>query len=377
MDFSLSPEQTLIFSTAYEFGQSEVAPDALSWEDTFIPKSVLLKAGELGFGSLYVSEGDGGSGLTRLDSTLVFQALAMACPSFSSFVSIHNMCAWMISQFGTPELKKGFLNEMLKMEKICSYCLTEPGSGSDSSSLKTIGKKTNEGYIINGTKSFISGGDYSDFYLSMIRTGSEGPKGISAVMITAGTPGLSLGKNGRKIGWKSQPTAQVIFDDLKLSSNYLLGDENHGFSYAMQGLDGGRLNIAAAALGGAAAALDKAKQYMKERVAFGQKLKDFQGLQFKIADLEIAFHSSQIFLREAAWKLDNGDPEASFACAMAKKFVTDNSFKIANDCLQLLGGYGYLEDYGIEKIVRDLRVHQILEGTNEIMQLIISRHALA
>ena len=376
MDFSLSSEQRLIFDTAYDFGQSSIAPFALEWETSLIPKSILKEAGELGFASLYVDEEDGGSGLSRLDATLVFEALAMACPSVSSFISIHNMCAWMISKNGNQNIKKKFLQPMISMDKICSYCLTEPDSGSDSAALKTKAERTNEGFRINGTKSFISGGAFSDIYLTMVRTGDNGPHGISALLVEKNSEGLSFGSNEEKMGWKSQPTAQVIFEDCSISSKQLLGEENKGFIYAMRGLDGGRLNIAAAALGGAQTALNIAKEYIKERKAFGKKLTDFQGLRFKVADMEIAINSSRVFLREAAWKLDNESSDASLYCAMAKKYVTDSAFNIANNSLQLLGGYGYLTDYGIEKIVRDLRVHQILEGTNEIMQLIIARDSL-
>ena len=376
MDFSLSSEQNLIFETAFEFGQKAIAPYALEWENGFIPKDVLRKAGELGFASLYVDESDGGSGLSRLDTTLVFEALAMACPSVSSFISIHNMCARMISEHGNKFIKDEFLAPMIRMEKICSYCLTEPNSGSDSSALATKAEKTDQGFILNGCKSFISGGNFSDFYLSMVRTGGKGARGISAVLVKEGTEGLNFGSNEQKMGWRSQPTANVIFEDCEILADNLLGRENEGFIYAMQGLDGGRLNIAAAALGGAQTALNKAKQYVREREAFGKKLSELQGIQFKIADMEIAINSSRTFLREAAWKLDNGESDASVSCAMAKKFVTDNAFTVANNSLQLLGGYGYLTDYGIEKIVRDLRVHQILEGTNEIMQVIVARHSL-
>ena len=376
MDFSLSSEQRLIFDTAHEFGQSSIAPFALEWERSLIPKSILKEAGELGFASLYVDEEDGGSGLSRLDSTLVFEALAMACPSVSSFISIHNMCAWMISKNGNQHIKNKFLQPMISMDKICSYCLTEPDSGSDSAALKTKAEMTNEGFRVNGTKSFISGGAFSDIYLTMVRTGDNGPHGISALLVEKNSEGLSFGSNEEKMGWKSQPTAQVIFEDCSISSKQLLGEENKGFIYAMRGLDGGRLNIAAAALGGAQTALNIAKEYIKERKAFGKRLTDFQGLRFKVADMEIAINSSRVFLREAAWKLDNEKSDASLYCAMAKKYVTDSAFNIANNSLQLLGGYGYLTDYGIEKIVRDLRVHQILEGTNEIMQLIIARDSL-
>ena len=376
MEFSLSTEQNLIFETAFEFGQKAISPHALKWEESFIPRYVLKEAGELGFAALYVDERDGGSGLSRLDSTLVFEALAMACPSVSSFISIHNMCAWMISQHGSEAIKNEFLAPMIKMDKICSYCLTEPNSGSDSAALSTRAERTTEGFKLNGSKAFISGGAFSDFYLSMVRTGGSGPKGISALLIKDGTDGLNFGNFEQKMGWKSQPTAEVIFEDCNVSAGYLLGKENEGFIYAMQGLDGGRLNIAAAALGGAQAALNIAKRYIKERTAFRKKLSEFQGLQFKIADMEIAINSSRTVLREAAWKLDENKSDASISCAMAKKFVTDNAFMIANNSLQLLGGYGYLADYGIEKIVRDLRVHQILEGTNEIMQVMIARHFL-
>ena len=376
MDFSLSSEQRLIFDTAYDFGQSSIAPFALEWERSLIPKSILKEAGELGFASLYVDEEDGGSGLSRLDSTLVFEALAMSCPSVSSFISIHNMCAWMISKNGNQNIKNKFLQPMISMDKICSYCLTEPDSGSDSAALKTKAERTNEGFRVNGTKSFISGGAFSDIYLTMVRTGDNGPHGISALLVEKNSEGLSFGSNEEKMGWKSQPTAQVIFEDCSISSKQLLGEENKGFIYAMRGLDGGRLNIAAAALGGAQTALNIAKEYIKERKAFGKRLTDFQGLRFKVADMEIAINSSRVFLREAAWKLDNESSDASLYCAMAKKYVTDSAFNIANNSLQLLGGYGYLTDYGIEKIVRDLRVHQILEGTNEIMQLIIARDSL-
>ena len=376
MDFSLSSEQKLIFDTAYDFGQNSIAPFALEWENSLIPRSVLKDAGELGFAALYVDEKDGGAGLSRLDSTLIFEALAMACPSVSSFISIHNMCAWMISKNGNQSVKDEFLKPMIKMKKICSYCLTEPDSGSDSAALSTKAERTNEGYRINGTKSFISGGAFSDIYLTMIRTGELGPHGISAILVNKNTEGLSFGSNEEKMGWKSQPTAQVIFDDCNVPFKQLLGEENKGFIYAMEGLDGGRLNIAAAALGGAQRALNIAKNYIKERKAFGRKLSNFQGLQFKVADMEIAINSSRVFLREAAWKLDTKSPDAGVYCAMAKKYVTDNAFDVANNSLQLLGGYGYLTDYGVEKIVRDLRVHQILEGTNEIMQLIIARDSL-
>ena len=377
MDFALSEEQQMIFDMAYDFGQSEIAPNAMQWEeDGTIPKSLWPEIAALGFGGLYVSEEYGGSGLSRLDATLVFEALAMACPAVGSFLSIHNMCGGMIDKFGSPETKAKWLPDMCTMDKVFSYALTEPGSGSDASALRTKADKTNEGYTLNGTKAFISGGGYSDAYVVMARTGEDGPKGISTVVVEDGTNGLSFGALERKMGWKAQPTAQVQFDDCKIPADNLIGEEGRGFSYAMAGLDGGRLNISASALGGAQNALNIALNYMGERKAFGKTLDQFQALQFRVADMEIELQAARTFLRQAAWKLDTGAPDASKFCAMAKRFVTDTSFAVANDALQMLGGYGYLSDYGIEKIVRDLRVHQILEGTNEIMRMITARALL-
>ena len=377
MDFALSEEQQMIFDMAYDFGQSEIAPNSTEWEEAgTIPKSLWPEIAALGFGGLYVSEEFGGSGLSRLDATLVFEALAMADPAVGSFLSIHNMCGGMIDKFGSRETKAKWLPDMCTMEKVFSYALTEPGSGSDASALRTKADKTNEGYTLNGTKAFISGGGYSDAYVVMARTGEDGPKGISSVIVEAGTDGLSFGALEKKMGWKAQPTAQVQFDDCKIPVDNLIGEEGRGFSYAMAGLDGGRLNISASALGGAQNALNIALNYMGERKAFGKTLDQFQALQFRIADMEIELQAARTFLRQAAWKLDTSAPDASKFCAMAKRFVTDTSFTVANDALQMLGGYGYLTDYGIEKIVRDLRVHQILEGTNEIMRLITARTLL-
>jgi len=323
MDFALSEEQTLIFDMAKAFGDEHIAPNALAWEKAEdIPKELWPKLAELGFGGLYVAEESGGSGLTRLDATLVFEALSMACPSVAAFLSIHNMCAAMIDKFGSDALRETFLPRALTMEMVLSYCLTEPGSGSDAAALKTRAERTNDGYALTGTKAFISGGGYSDAYIVMCRTGDAGPK---------------------------------------------------GFSYAMAGLNGGRLNIAACSLGAAQAALTQTITYMAERKAFGKSIDQFQALQFRLADMEIELQAARVFLRQAAWKLDTGAPDAAKHCAMAKKFVTEAGSKIVNDCLQLHGGYGYLADYGIEKLVRDLRVHEILEGTNEIMRMIVSR----
>ncbi len=378
MDFGLTEEQTAIFDMAYGFGQDNIAPFARQWEaEGTIPKELWPRIGELGFGALYVSEDSGGADLSRLDATLVFEALSMACPSVAAFLSIHNMCAKMLDSFASDELKSRVMPDVLSLNTVLSYCLTEPGSGSDAAALKTRAERTNEGYTLNGTKAFISGGGYSDAYVCMVRTGAEGPKGISTVYVEDDTPGLSFGALEQKMGWKSQPTAQVQFDDCNIPAGNLVGTEGDGFKYAMMGLDGGRLNIASCSLGAAQAGLDMTLQYMSERKAFGQSIDQFQALQFRLADMEIELQAARTFLRQAAWKLDQGAPDASKFCAMAKKFVTETGSNVVDQCLQLHGGYGYLADYGIEKLVRDLRVHQILEGTNEIMRVIVARHLLA
>ena len=378
MDFSLSSEQTAIFDMAYEFGQEHIAPFASDWENQgTIPKKLWPKVAQLGLGGIYVSDEMGGSGLSRLDATLVFEALAMACPSISAFLSIHNMCGGMIDCYGDPETRARWLPRLCQMDLIFSYCLTEPGSGSDAAALRSQATRTNEGYRLSGTKAFISGGGYSDAYIVMARTGAEGPKGVSAFIVEAGSDGLSYGALEDKMGWRAQPTAQVQFDACPIPAQNLLGVEGKGFHYAMAGLDGGRLNIAASALGGAEQALQATLAYMGERKAFGKTIDQFQALQFKLADMEVKLQAARSFLRQAAWKLDMQAPDATKFCAMAKLMVTDNAFETANQCLQLHGGYGYLADYGIEKIVRDLRVHQILEGTNEIMRMIIARQMLA
>ncbi|WP_265501059.1 acyl-CoA dehydrogenase family protein [Paracoccus beibuensis] len=378
MDFTLTEEQQAIFDMAREFGQARIAPHARAWEaDGTIPRDLWPEVAELGLGGIFVNEDHGGTGLTRLDGTLIFEALSMACPSVASFLSIHNMCGGMIDKFGSAEDRERWLPDLCAMRKIFSYCLTEPGSGSDAAALRTRAERDDQGWRLNGTKAFISGGSYSDAYIVMVRTGKDGARGISTVIVQDGTPGLTFGALEDKMGWRSQPTAQVQFDDCAIPAANLLGEEGSGFSYAMAGLDGGRLNIAAAALGGAQAALDATLAYMADRKAFGKSLDQFQALQFRLAEMETALQSSRIFLRQAAWKLDQGAQDASKFCAMAKLHVTDRAFDVANQCLQLHGGYGYLADYGIEKIVRDLRVHQILEGTNEIMRLIVSRALLA
>lgn len=378
MDFALSEEQQAIFDMARDFGQARIAPHARAWEEAgTIPRDLWSDVAELGLGGLYVCEDYGGTGLSRLDATLVFEALSMACPSVASFLSIHNMCGGMIDKFGDDAARERWLPRLCRMETIFSYCLTEPGSGSDAAALRTRADRDDQGWRLNGAKAFISGGSYSDAYIVMARTGGDGPRGISALIVEKGTPGLSFGALEQKMGWRAQPTTQVQFDDCVIPAANLLGQEGRGFSYAMAGLDGGRLNIAASALGGAQAALDATLTYMGERRAFGQSLDQFQALQFRLAEMETALQSARILLRQAAWKLDHDAKDATKFCAMAKLHVTDRAFEVANQCLQLHGGYGYLADYGIEKIVRDLRVHQILEGTNEIMRVIISRALLA
>ena len=376
-EFSLTEEQLAIQHMAREFADEAIAPNAIEWDrEMKMPRKVLERAAALGLGAIYVPEKDGGSGLGRLDATLIFEALAMACPSVSSFLSIHNMVAWMVSSFGDDEMKSRYLGELVSMKKIASYCLTEPGSGSDAAALRTKAARTNEGYTVSGEKSFISGAGYSDLYLVMCRTGDDGPRGISALMVENGAKGLDFGKQEMKMGWRGQPTAQVILDKCKVPAANLLGQEGKGFSYAMTGLDGGRLNIAAAAIGGAQSALDAALTYTGERRAFGKTLDAFQSVQFKLADMGTELEAARLFVRQAAWRLDTGAGDATTHCAMAKRFATDIAFKVANEALQIHGGYGYLSEFGIEKIVRDLRVHQILEGTNEIMRLIISRSML-
>lgn len=374
MDFALSDEQISIFEMASSFGADQIAPFARHWEaEGTIPKALWRQAAALGFGGLNVSEGSGGAALQRLDSTLVFEALSASCASVAAFLSIHNMCARMIDVFGSDALKARILPSALGMNTILSYCLTEPGSGSDAAALKTRAIKTDEGWELSGTKSFISGAGYSDAYIMMARTGEDGPNGISAFLVESNATGLSFGGLEEKMGWKSQPTRQVQLDKCAIPSGNLLGELGQGFKYAMSGLDGGRLNIAACSLGAAQSALDKTLVYMQDRRAFGQTLDQFQALQFKLADCEIALQSSRTFLRHAAWALDKNQPDASKRCAMAKAHVTEAASRVADTCLQLHGGYGYLADYGIEKIVRDLRVHQILEGTNEIMRVIVAR----
>jgi alkylation response protein AidB-like acyl-CoA dehydrogenase len=372
--FELNEEQRAIRDMAEAFATDRVAPNALAWDrDHHFPANIIRETGPLGFGGIYIGDDVGGSGLGRLDAVLIFEALSRACPGFSSFISIHNMASWMIDRFGSDEQRQKFLPKLTSMQWLGSYCLTEPGSGSDAAALKTRAVRDGGHYVVNGAKQFISGAGDSDVYVTMVRTGADGPKGISALVVTKDAPGLSFGALEHKMGWHMQSTRQVIFTDCRVPVENRLSEEGAGFRIAMAGLDGGRLNIAACSLGGAQAALDKALSYTAERKAFGQAINQFQALQFKLADMETELQASRIFLYAAASKLDRKTPDAGKWSAMAKRFVTDTGFRIANDALQLLGGYGYLHDYGIEKLVRDLRVHQILEGTNEIMRVIIAR----
>ncbi|HEX2018855.1 MAG TPA: acyl-CoA dehydrogenase family protein [Aurantimonas sp.] len=377
MDFSLTNEQQQIFSTARDFAIEKMVPHAARWEEEkALPRNLLVELADLGMAAICVRD-DYGSGLSRLDATLIFEALSYGDPSVSAFLSIHNMVAGMVDGFGSDEQRTSWLPRLASMQAIGSYCLTEPGSGSDAASLRTSAKADGDAYVLDGTKSFISGAGFSDLYVVMARTGGPGPAGISAILVENGTAGLSFGSPEKKMGWTAQPTAEVRFENCRVPRSNLLGEEGRGFAYAMKGLDGGRLNIAACALGAAQACLDRSVAYMRDRTAFGRSLAEFQALQFRLADMETELQAARIFLRQAAWKLDTKAPDATKHCAMAKRFVTDASFEVANMALQLHGGYGYLADYGIEKIVRDLRVHQILEGTNEIMRMITARALLA
>jgi len=374
MDFTLSEDQRAIEDAARAFAEAELAPHSARWdEEHHFPVEVMRSAAELGFAGIYVQDDVGGSGLGRLDAAIIFEELARGDVTTAAFISIHNMTAWMIDRFGGEELRQRFLPRMTTMELIGSYCLTEPGSGSDAAALRTRAERDGDHYVLNGSKAFISGAGTSDVYVVMARTGGEGPKGISAIVVENGTPGLSFGALERKMGWNAQPTAQVNFDNCRVPVENLINKEGEGFRIAMSGLDGGRLNIGACSIGGAQFALDQAKSYMESRNAFGRPLKDFQGLQFKIADMATELEAARLMIRRGADALDKRDPRATQLCAMAKRFATDVGFKVANEALQIHGGYGYLRDYPVERVVRDLRVHQILEGTNEIMRVITAR----
>lgn len=377
MDFALSEEQAAIQEMARNFAAEELAPFAGEWDEKkHFPVDVIKKSAALGLAGIYTREDVGGSGLGRLDAALIFEALSEGCTSTAAYISIHNMCSWMIDRFGSVELRQRFCPRLTSMEILSSYCLTEPGSGSDAAALKTRAVRDGDSYVLNGSKAFISGAGVTDLYVVMVRTGGDGPKGVSTVLVEKGTKGLSFGANERKMGWNSQPTAIVNFEDCRVPVANRVGEEGDGFKFAMMGLDGGRLNIAACSLGTATAALKAGLDYANERRAFGKRLNEQQALQFKLADMATELEAARVFLYQAAWKLDHKTPDATKFCAMAKRLVTDKGFEIVNEALQLHGGYGYLRDYPLERMLRDVRVHQILEGTNEIMRVIVARDLL-
>jgi alkylation response protein AidB-like acyl-CoA dehydrogenase len=375
--FELDAVQLALRAMAEDFAAARLAPFAVEWDrKKHFPVDVIRESAALGMAGMYVREDVGGSGLSRLDAVLVMEALAAGCPSIASYISIHNMVAGMIDKFGNQAQRQFFLPRLCRMDILSSYCLTEPSAGSDAAALRTRAERRGDHYIVNGTKQFISGAGATDLYLVMVRTGERGSSGISTLIVEKDTPGLSFGPNEQKMGWNAQPTRQVILEDAPVPVANLLGDEGMGFKIAMAGLDGGRINIGAASLGGARAALEKTLAYVRERTAFGKAIDEFQALRFRLADMATELEAARLMLWRAAASLDAESPDASLYCAMAKRFATDAGFEIANQALQLHGGYGYLADFGVEKIVRDLRVHQILEGTNEIMRVIISRQML-
>ncbi len=377
MEFRLTDDQQAIFETARAFAAAELAPHSARWdEEKIFPVETMRAAAALGLAAIYVREDVGGSALGRLDAALVFEALSHGDVSTAAFLSIHNMASWMIDRFGSEDLRRRYLPRLTTMELIASYCLTEPGAGSDAASLRTTARRDGGDYVLDGAKAFISGAGTSDIYVVMARTGGEGAGGVSTFVVEKGSAGLSFGAPERKMGWNSQPTAMVHFDGVRVPAANRVGDEGQGFRFAMMGLDGGRLNIAACSLGGAQLALDTARDYLGSRRQFGRPLRDFQGLQFKLADMATQLEAARLMVRRGAAALDAGDPAATMYCAMAKRFATDAGFEVANQALQLHGGYGYLKDYPLERIVRDLRVHQILEGANEIMRVIIARELL-
>ncbi len=377
MDFNLNEDQKAFIDLAKQFSDAELAPNAAKWDAEHIfPKDVMQKAGELGFCGLYSPEEVGGMGLSRLDAALIFEQLSMGCTATTAMLTIHNMATWMISTWGTEQVKEKWCPGLVMGEQLASYCLTEPGAGSDAASLRTSAKAEGDEYVINGSKMFISGAGETDVLVVMVRTGEPGPKGISAVVIPADAEGVIYGKSEEKLGWNAQPTKLITFEDVRIPKSNLLGEEGQGFTFAMKGLDGGRINIATCSVGTAQQALDTAVEYMKERSQFGKPLAAFQALQFKLADMATELVAARQMVRLAAFKLDNGDPEATAYCAMAKRFATDIGFQVCNEALQLHGGYGYIKEYPLERHFRDVRVHQILEGTNEIMRLIIARRLL-
>ena len=378
MEFALSDEQQAFQDAARSFARDEMLPFAAEWDAGCVfPVDTLRKAASLGFAGICVADDVGGSGLGRLDAALIFEELAAACPSTAAYISIHNMAAWMIDRFGDDTQRHAFLPPLMSMEHFASYCLTEPGHGSDAANLKTRVERDGDHYILNGSKAFISGGGESDVYVVMCRTGDSGPKGISTLVVPKETDGLSFGKKEVKLGWNSQPTAAVIFENARVPVTNRLGAEGDGFKIAMMGLDGGRLNIGACSIGGARACLELALDHVKARKQFGRALAEFQALQFKLADMATDLEASRLMIHKAATLLDARDPAATQHCAMAKRLATDAGFAIVNEALQLHGGYGYIREYPIERYLRDLRVHQILEGTNEIMRVIVARRLLA
>ncbi len=377
MDFDLSDDQIAFQDMARGFAEAEMKPYAGDWDDASVfPVDALRTGAALGFAGIYVKQKHGGTDLSRHDAAIIFEELSSACPSTAAYISIHNMASWMIDSFGDEAQRARWLPKLMTMDHFASYCLTEPGSGSDAASLRTKAVRDGENYVLNGSKAFISGGSTSDVYVCMVRTGDEGPGGISCLVVEKDTPGLSFGKREKKMGWNSQPTAAVIFEDCHVPVANRIGAEGEGFKIAMAGLDGGRINIAACSIGGARACLDAARAHMLERKQFGQRLADFQALQFRLADMATELEAARLMVHRAACTLDAGDADATVFCAMAKRFATDIGFQVANEALQLHGGYGYIREYPIERIVRDLRVHQILEGTNEVMRVIISRALL-
>ena len=377
MHFALTEEQAAIQETALTFAKERIAPHAGEWDEkSHFPVDVIRETAALGMAAIYVPAEQGGSGLSRLDGALIMEALAYGCPAISAYISIHNMVAWMVGKYASDAQRGEWMPKLASMDWLSAYCLTEPGAGSDAAALKTSAKRSGSHYVLNGTKQFISGAGAADFYFVFARTGDEGANGVSAFAVMKDTPGLSFGALEKKMGWNAQPTRQVIFDNCKVPAANRIGEEGRGFRFAMSGLDGGRINIGACSLGAAWAALDKARQYALERKAFGRAIADFQALQFKLADMATELEAARLMIYRAADAIDRADPQASMYSAMAKRLATDLGFKIVNDALQVHGGYGYLKDYGLEKLVRDLRVHQILEGTNEIMRVVISRKLL-
>ena len=377
MDLELTPEQSELRNMARNFSIKELAPNAAKWDhEKIFPTDILKKAGELGFMGIYTPEEFGGIGLTRLDAAIIFEELAGGCTSTAAYMTIHNMVNWMISSFGNPEVAKKYCSKLSEASLLGSYCLTEPGSGSDAAALKTSAVLKGDHYVVNGTKAFVSGAGSSDVFVVMVRTGDNSPKGISALLIPGDSKGIEYGKNEDKMGWNSQPTKMITFTNVLVPKQNLLGKEGEGFKIAMKGLDGGRINIGTCSIGAAQRCLDLSLKHLHEREAFGKKLADFQALQFKIAEMATQLVAARMMVRLAAYKLDKNDPNKSVYCAMAKKFATDEGFKICNESIQIFGGYGYTKEYTVERFMRDSRVHQILEGTNEIMNVIIARKML-